>query len=236
MVEDGGVDAGTDAGVDGGADAGRDAGTGCLWEDRFDVFRSSEYHLDTSCGQWGAGDFVLTSRSPQCRTRLYYVGRTFDLERFQVELEAYAGMPSGGDGITIAFVQTPTYPRLGTICPSNCGGHLDFDGATGFAVELDTWPNPEWDPLATSHVALIQDTTTRHLAYTPLTIADGAWHRVVARFDRGRFTVWVDGYRVLDTHPATAPARHPWYVGVTAATGSAVNEHRIDNLCIRALP
>jgi len=138
------------------------------------------------------------------------------------------------NGFAVAFVEDPAFPRTGMACEiPNCGGHLDLDGATGFGIEFDRWDNPEWDPGFGSHVALVENGVSRHLASAPAYLADDTPHRIRVVFEGGDLSVQVDGASVLEVPDWGGAPTPSYYVGFTSATSSEdPDQMSVDDVCI----
>jgi hypothetical protein len=205
-----------------------------VWSEDFTSFDSAAYHWDSSgCSSVDDEDgiLVLTEEVGWCRAR-FFLKQPHLIDESTVEFDFRMGRSStsGGDGFTFAFVRSSDYGTPGSNGVPNSGKWLDFEGASGYAVEFDTYHNSESDPGPENHVAVIQDSVTTHLAYAGVDdIEDNAWHHAQIAFSNGYVGVYVDGALVL-THTIPDFQVFQGYFGFTAATGATVNRHEIDNI------
>lgn len=205
-----------------------------IWEEDFSSFDAGSYFLGTNSRHDAAnGNFILTPEEPAQAGRLYLLRRlpinTFDLSfraRFGVNTPANQ---SGADGIAFVMGAVYDYPSAG-------GGTLNFDGCVGFGMEFDTYENSGQNDPSQEHIALLRDRADNHLQYetlVPGTLEDGNWHTLQVRFHDGYIEGWIDGVRRLNTSILNF-FPYDGYFGFTAATGSAFNEHRIDDISLSA--
>ncbi len=152
---------------------------------------------------------------------------------------------TGADGI--AFV----LQSVGTSALGDLGEGMGFGSiANSFAVEMDTWqndqfgPNPinRFDPAA-DHLAFMKNGDVTHNTaansnanlYTLANLEDGLWHPFIASWNAATttLTVTLDGVARSFTGNVPliigngGPAANTVTWGFTAATGAAVNEHKI---------
>lgn len=130
------------------------------------------------------------------------------------------GKTTGADGIVINFASD--------IAVGSTGTEMGFCGYVG--VELDSYPFGQGDP-EEQHVALIDGSTTNHVAYALCgAVNDENWHHVSIHYENGVFTVYYDGKFAFE---GQCNLDEKVYIGVTAATGSACNRHMIRKLVIK---
>jgi hypothetical protein len=165
-------------------------------------------------------------------------------QNFTISVELYFGVldESGADGI--AFVLQPLSSDLGSL-----GGGIGYQGIVpSLAVEIDTWYNAGYDPISDDHMAIIKNGHTElipaHSEITPAialpNVEDGRWHDAIFEWDANtkRFKVTFDNVVKFDI---TIDITHDFfsnkpevYWGFTAATGGAINIHkvRLKNYCV----
>ena len=205
-----------------------------VWEEDFEDFDQTPYAWDsTGCSSVDEvnGVLLLTEEEGWCRAR-FFLDQPHLIDEFTVEFDFRMGRSStlGGDGFTFAFVEEVEYGTPGSNYVHNSGKWLDFEGASGYAVEFDTYHNSETDPGPANHIAIIQDSVTNHLGFADAgDLEDGVWHHAHIAFNQGHIETCVDGVLVL-SHTIQGFQPFEGYFGFTAATGTAVNYHEIDNI------
>jgi hypothetical protein len=152
---------------------------------------------------------------------------------------------TGADGI--AFV----LQSVGTSALGDLGEGMGFGGINNsFAVEMDTWqndqfgPNPinRFDPAA-DHLAFMKNGDVTHNTvansnanlYTLANLEDGLWHPFIVSWNAGTstLTVTLDGVSRSFTGNIPmiigngGPAANIVTWGFTAATGAAINAHKV---------
>jgi Bacterial lectin/Secretion system C-terminal sorting domain len=144
------------------------------------------------------------------------------------------GFSTGADGI--AFVLQST----GTAALGDVGEGLGYGGImNSFAVEMDTWQNPNrFDP-AEDHLAFMKNgdvthntaansNADRYLLATDL--EDGLWHPFTVSWNAATntLTTTLDGIvRSFNGNITAFAGTNPVTWGFTSATGAALNQHRI---------
>jgi len=205
-----------------------------IWSEDFSDFDAAPYAWENSgCSNVddSSGVLLLTEEVAWCRAR-FFLKQLLLIDAFTIEFDFRMGRSStsGGDGFTLAFVRSYDYGTPGSNYVPNSGKWMDFEGASGYAVEFDTYHNSESDPGPENHVGLMQDSVTNHLAFTDVgDIEDSAWHEARIAFDNGYIEVYVDGVLVL-SHTISDFQSFQGYFGFTSATGTAINRHEIDNI------
>ena len=188
----------------------------------FDTTRYILYHnaIYDAANQNGR----LTSLSSNQRGRIY-LRQPFWMDNFNVQFDFYMGGGSGGDGMVFAFTTSHNYA-------GQAGEWLDFDGATGYGIVLNTFQN-SGDP-SEECIGLVHNGPKNYLAYwvAPNNALEGGnWRTVRVSNELGHIRVWLDDtiridYQIANYQPFTG------YFGFTASSGSATNYHRVDNLTI----
>ena len=135
------------------------------------------------------------------------------------------GLPDlgkGADGIMVNFA--PTLPQT-----SGLGEEMGFYGKGAWGIEFDTWYNDHRGDMKGNHIAVIQDSVDNHLKMVDGGESnDGKWHTVKINYENNTVAVYYDGKLVLDysgVHKFDSA-----YIGITAATGSYVQNHLIKNV------
>ena len=137
---------------------------------------------------------------------------------------------SEGDGLALAFLNSSDPTVVG-----RTGGGFGFKDLDGYAVALDTYNAADrW--LLVDGLAGTEHTAPGNDAVDP--VWNTGWRDVEVWFDAGDVTVMVD-----DAHPVRwqlDPATQPWaaaqLLGVTAGTGSATQQHLVDDLFLGCAP
>lgn len=166
----------------------------------------------------GSGDFTLTDAIGGEAGRLYYA-TPLVVGAFHAEFDYDMSGGSGADGLTFSVVRDPNYA-------SSVGGGLDWFGASGYAVEFDSFVNGA-DPPG-EHVAVLGDSGELTFA---LTSVRGTHHVAVDLNSLGEIRVALDGTSLIDY---TIPGFTPFagFYGFTAATGGLTDNHVIDNFAL----
>lgn len=154
---------------------------------------------------------------------------------FRIDFEAYFGDGDGADGAAFVLHADPAGPAaLG-----DNGGGLGANGiVNGLALEFDTYDGgASVGDIPNDHVALADTDTGDFLPIGAVTdlgdIENGAWHDISIRWnaETQELVAIFDGMEVqrvtvdlADGFLGGSPYAH---FGFTAATGGAVNEHRV---------
>jgi len=207
------------------------------WIEPFD--KSSAYWYVLGNAEWDDVNkwFVLTPCAAERSGRLFWLCKK-PMNGWTAQFDFYAGggggMGGGADGLTFAFCKAYNYPR-------SYGGWLDFNGASGYAVEFDTFHNwggstdPTDPPTTSDHIAILENDADHYLCYAAIPdIEDTLWHHVSIQFRYGWITVWLDGMRYI-FYQIPDYESYSGYFGFTAATWSGWNWHKIDNVRVQIL-
>ncbi len=163
---------------------------------------------------------------------------------FTISTELNFGTNDGSGADGIAFVLQPLSSDLG-----GWGGGIGYNGITpSLAVEFDTWENYPWDPFTNDHIAIIKNGQTQslsaHSEFTPPialpNIEDGLWHAAIFEWNATtqKLKVTFDNIVRFDTTidivNSIFSGNKEVYWGFTAATGGAVNIHKVKlkNYCV----
>lgn len=151
------------------------------------------------------------------------------------------GENSGADGIVFMFYKDEAPYKPDGVFPCG-GGYMGFDpcdeisgepsNSVGYGIEFDGWENYEYSDPSENHIALIDTTTSTHMASVddPRT-EDNLWHIARVEFDDGRVVVSVDNEKVLE-HIISKPDYAYSGVGFSAGTGWANNNQVIDDFVL----
>lgn len=201
-----------------------------IWEDDFSTYAPGRYYQGTNTSHdASAGNIILTPSAPGQAGRLF-LPQLLPIDYCDVSFRArfgYNGTTNNGgaDGIVFTMGALYDYPVTG-------GGQLNFDGCLGYGIEFDTYDNDERNDPHPEHIAVINQSSDNHLHFETLvvpTLEDNDWHRILIRFRGGRTQVFLNNVSRFDY---TIPGFFPFdgFYGFAAATGSAFNEHRLDDV------
>lgn len=201
-----------------------------VWEEDFSAFQSAAYYLGTNTRHDAAAEQLVLTPYEQSQSGRIFLPRLLDVDYFDVSFRGRFGFNraannTGADGIVFVMGGRYDYPPSG-------GGALDFDGCLGYGIEFDTYDNDDRNDRSPEHIAVIRDNSGNHLISETLvvpTLEDDAWHRILIRFRGGRVEAFLDGVSRL-THDIAGFSPFGGFYGFTSATGSAFNEHRIDDI------
>lgn len=201
-----------------------------VWEEDFSAFEQSSYYLGTDTRLDAAAEQLVLTPNEASRSGRIFLPRLHSVNYFDVSFRGRFGFNgaannSGADGIV--FVMGAIYDY-----PPNGGGALDFDGCLGYGIEFDTYNNDDRNDRSSEHIAVIKDESGNHLISETLTVPtleDNAWHRILIRFRDGSVEAFLDGVSRL-SHDIAGFSDYDGFYGFSSATGSAFNEHRIDDI------
>jgi hypothetical protein len=161
----------------------------------------------------------------------------------QVEI-AFAfriGGGTGADGISLTALDTTRQTTFlgGTGCGIGYGGDAPCTAGPalpGWSIEVDTWYNADADPTEADHLSFHFDGDVDDPAvWVALPeMEDTGWHDMVVSVTSPRVRVEIDGVVYVDQDLGGHFAFPAW-VGFTAGTGGATNEHLIDALTVTEL-
>lgn len=163
---------------------------------------------------------------------------------FTISTELNFGTNDGSGADGIAFVLQPLSSDLG-----GWGGGMGYQGISpSLTVEFDTWYNAGVDPLSEDHIAIIKnghsESIPAHSEFTPPialpNIEDGLWHAAIFEWNATtqKLKVTFDNIVRFDTTidivNSIFSGNKEVYWGFTAATGGAVNIHKVKlkNYCV----
>jgi hypothetical protein len=163
--------------------------------------------------------------TPEAATQVgqLYLDDVLTFDAFEVSFGfviATAGA-SAGDGFAFSWLDGNAMPIIG-----GPGGMMGIQGATGFAVVIDTYKNANDPP--TPYVALRSVATFANITTAGAfpALADGKEHTLKVKLASGNVTVDVDGTNVLSTAiPEYAP--FSGHVSFSAGTGGAKSTHTV---------
>ena len=158
----------------------------------------------------------------------FQTSSTVDADNLSIAFTFYVSGGTGADGMSVTAIDTT---RMTSFVGST-GGGIGYGGLPGWSVEVDTYYNSDLgDPTSEDHVSLILDGSP----YVPLVSAtlpemeDGAWHTMSVTVTSGWMTVVIDSTTYIDQDVPELTS-FPAYIGFTAATGAATNQHLVDAL------
>lgn len=177
------------------------------------------------------GDVLRLTEANDFETGTAFYPVAIDSGSITVSFDATIGGGTGGDGLTLAFIDgasASTSVGFG-------GGGLGYAGLGGAAVALDT-AQGAGEP-ADNFIGVAIDGTAGGPNYvatgTNIAPLDGATTTVDVIVTDGLLRVYLDGAEAFDTL-ITLP--DTVLIGFTAATGGANNVHEIDNVRISTPP
>jgi hypothetical protein len=201
-----------------------------VWRDDFSNFVSARYFTGSATRHDAINGRMILTPAQAAQSGRIVLRRLLPLSSFDVSMRASFGVGGsatngGGDGMVFVFGPLDNWPEGG-------GGTLGFNGSLGYGVEFDTYQNPEYGDPTHEHIAVIKDVSSNHLRYETLaipTLEDGRMHTLHIRLREKTVSVWIDGQRRLN-HTITDFTDFEGYLSVTAACGSAFNEHILDDI------
>ncbi len=210
------------------ADAGEPT---CGFDEDFSDLDVQRWRLNGSAAAIEGG-VELTPAEPNRRGTIWYTHR-IDAERFRFEMvfRMFDGGTSGGEGMTMAWIEEDAAASGGG------GANLGVYGLHGYVVELDTLSNVEGDPNA-EHIAFSRTTgallpsVDRFGVVTGLPSLRSANARTLAvDFDGAAVQIALDGVQVMT---ATVAGDRPFSAtfGATAATGARFDAHTVRRLTL----
>ncbi len=171
---------------------------------------------------------LTAARNSQGGTAFQTVN-TVDAGDIDISFSFYMSGGTGADGISVTALD---FSRM-TSFVGIYGGGLGYMTLPGWSVEVDNWFNG-WDPTIEDHISVHIDGDVRQpILWRALPdMEDGRWHTMRVRANGDMLTVTIDGTVYIDQIVPELSA-FPAYVGFTAATGGATQNHLIDSLEVR---
>lgn len=203
-----------------------------LWLESFSSYDSTQYFVGPSNFYDPAGKYFVLTPERDAQAGRIFLKRTFSSQFFDASFRVFLGNRSasnanGGDGLVLAFAPLYDYPTSG-------GGGMNFDGSFGYAVELDTYFNPQRNDPSDEHIGIIRDGVIGHFDVARLpdgTLKNDQWHSISVTMNDGFVEVIMDGtsyirwtipnFQIIDS-----------YFGFTAATGASFNKQAVDDISI----
>lgn len=206
-----------------------------VWRDDFSNFESARYSTGSATRHDALNGRMILTPAQTGQAGRIILRRLLPISSFDVSLRASFGVGGsmtngGGDGMVFVFGPVDNWPEGG-------GGTLGFNSSLGFGVEFDTYQNTEYGDPTHEHIAVIKDVSSNHLRYETLaipTLEDGRMHMLHIRLRDKTVSVWIDGQLRL-RHTISTFTDFDGYLAVTAACGSAFNEHILDDIRV-AMP
>jgi len=153
-----------------------------------------------------------------------------------IRFRFFIGSGSGADGLSLTALDTGRMGGFlgGTGCGIGYGGDAVCTGGPalpGWSIEVDTYHNEEADPTEEDHLALTFDGDVDNpAAWAALPeMEDTGWHTMEVTVVAPNVHIEIDGV-VYISDKLSGHFSFPAYIGFTAGTGGATNEHLIDAL------
>ena len=181
-------------------------------------------------------EFQLTTTGEYQAGTVWYKKKIDLRNDFEINAHLFLGYDDGGaDGI--AFVLQP----ISNTVVGEAGGYLGYTQITpSFAVEFDTWQNPEFNDPNEDHLAFLKNGDIVHNSKNnpadpysfDVNIEDGQWHDAKFSWKASTHTVTItflsNTYSYAEDIIKTIFGNSPYvYWGFTAGTGAAVNDERV---------
>jgi hypothetical protein len=158
-----------------------------------------------------------------------------------IRFNFYIGDGTGADGISLTALDTERMTTFlgGTGCGIGYGGDADCTAGPalpGWSIEVDTYFNDGQDPTEDDHLMLTfdGDVDDPEVWVALPEMEDNGWHAMEVEVAAPRVTVSIDGVIYIDEDIAADDGavgfEFPAYVGFTAGTGGATNNHWIESL------
>ena len=156
----------------------------------------------------------------------------------EIEFQFYIGDGSGADGISLTALDTDRMTTFlgGTGCGIGYGGDAACTAGPalpGWSIEVDTYFNSGQDPTEADHLMLTFDGDVDDPAvWVELPeMEDNGWHSMRVLVQEPRVLVEIDNVAYID-QDVSGYFNFPAYIGFTAGTGGATNNHLIDSLTV----
>lgn len=164
-----------------------------------------------------------------------FYNEPFTFSSFEATFSAYFGeRTQGADGL--CFIWQANSPQALGLRGPNHGGCLGYEGIdSSYAIEFDTWHNGEHGDPSDNHIGFDMNgnlTSVATNSHIPV-LEDNKWHDIRIRFENQTIYVWMDGQNYLDYEAENYDASKVYYFGFSAATGAAMNDHKIDNFILK---
>jgi len=154
------------------------------WVTDFSTFEAPAYYLEANaddCAVWVPSQqcFRLTSGAQErygiIIQRAESATANQEIQHLFAEFSAEFAFRIDGaaDGIIFVWSDEPMVSKV------DIGGYLGWREGRGYGVEVDCWHNSFANDPSGTHIALMRDGPTNHLAYADVpSIHDGTWHTV----------------------------------------------------------
>jgi hypothetical protein len=155
----------------------------------------------------------------------------------KIEFDFSIGGGSGADGLALCFLDEKELGDRG----GGMGWAKYLPNAKSWALEFDTWWNPERDDKDDNHASIVTS-ELKILAYnsTIPRMQDNGWFHCELIFENNNVKVFLQndsvGFPRTNILNANVEAYQAikYYIAFTAGTGGATNNHIIDNILITA--
>ena len=154
-----------------------------------------------------------------------------------IEFYFYIGDGTGADGLSLTALDTARMTQYlgGNGCGIGYGGDMYCTGGhrlPGWAIEVDTWYNGgNVDPTPLDHV-MFSFSDSNETLWAPLPeMEDTGWHKMTVVVSAPHVYVAIDDVAYIDDD-ISGNFDFNAYVGFTAATGGATNNHLIESLMV----
>lgn len=191
-----------------------------LFQETFDTLDTSRWLL-SGVAQALPGEVLLTPATRNQTGSIFY-REMLPLSRITVVAELMIEGGSSGNGLALAFLDETATEFLG-----EGGGGNGLLGLPGLGVELDNTKDSSWDTdTSFDHIAVVDALTLQAAATYPRALTRETPVVMEVRLTDGQVEVFQNASRILEVTPTFALPQ--WgYVGVTAATGSDTDNHRL---------
>ena len=152
------------------------------------------------------------------------------------EFQFYIGDESGADGIPLTALDTDRMTTFLAALAVEYGGDAACTAGPalpGWSIEVDTYFNSGQDPTEADHLMLTFDGDVDDPAvWVELPeMEDNGWHSMRVLVQEPRVLVEIDNVAYID-QDVSGYFNFPAYIGFTAGTGGATNNHLIDSLTV----
>ena len=159
-------------------------------------------------------------------------------DQVEIEFLFFIGGGTGADGISLTALDTDRMTTYlgGTGCGMGYGGDAPCTSGPalpGWSLEVDTYYNVGQDPTEEDHLMLTFDGDVDNPAILVSLpeMEDNGWHEMRVQVNAPHILVEIDGTIYID-QDISGYYSFPAYIGFTAGTGGATNQHLIDSLVV----
>src|SRR4051812_35563764 len=194
----------------------------------------AQYVINADAAYLGGTEYQLTKELLSQGGSVWYQVRLDLRYNFEINADLNLGRLDAGGADGIAFVLQPLNVNQGGI-----GGGIGYFGITpSFAIEFDTWQNPDRNDPPQDHMAFMRNGNITHgsaenpaLPFLLPNIEDGVYHPARFTWNAAAHTLTVQYHGMTHSHTEdltnTVFGSVPYvYWGFTGATGAAINDQR----------